>query len=381
MVTRSPCRTVLSPCSWLAIIVWLPGCATPVRPYVAGSHAEYFTAPALAALNEPAIERGKPRPILDGIGWVIGIPDKIILWDRRIANHNISPETEEALATYLACNELDTVKVRLNQYAPLEDWRRLRANSAVGIGWKYSLGTLSWLGETLFPGRVFGYDHFNPYTNTVHIFSDAPAVALHEAGHAKDFARRKYKGTYAAVYLLPGAPLWHEAVATRDVLEYYQGSGDWEGEAEAFDLLYPAYGTYVGDAGGLLIPNYGELFWAGSLVAGHIWGHYRADQVRAWGRAQRDLPSPLAPSTPPWGYEQEAAEAVPAELGTPSVELGAPPIVAEDAGETPAFPGGAGQPPFESSPAHAFPAILPPADAPQVAEPPAEPSGHRTWQP
>ena len=47
------------------------------------------------------IERGKPRPVIDGIGWVVGIPSKIILWDRRVDNHNISPETEAAVTQYV----------------------------------------------------------------------------------------------------------------------------------------------------------------------------------------------------------------------------------------------------------------------------------------
>ena len=86
---------------------------------------------------------------------------------------------------------------------------------AVGAGWRYTFGTISWLGDTIFPGRLLGGDHYNPYTNTVNIFSDAPAIGLHESGHAKDWARRKYKGTYAAIYGLPVVPLWHEAVASR----------------------------------------------------------------------------------------------------------------------------------------------------------------------
>ena len=57
------------------------------------------------------------------VGWIFGIPSKIILWNSRIDNHDISPETEAAIAEYMAANELWDVKVRLNQYAPLDEWR------------------------------------------------------------------------------------------------------------------------------------------------------------------------------------------------------------------------------------------------------------------
>src|SRR5262249_30584448 len=154
------------------------GCVA--SPYRAGTARTYHASPELAAITTTQIERGKPRPVIDGIGWVFGIPDRILMWNWRMENHHISCDTGDAIGTYLAKNDLESVKVRLNQYAPGDDWRRLVANKSVGWGWRYSLGTLSWLGETILPGRVIGGDHYNPFTNTVHIYSDIPAVALHE---------------------------------------------------------------------------------------------------------------------------------------------------------------------------------------------------------
>ncbi|MDX1930879.1 MAG: hypothetical protein SFV81_30420, partial [Pirellulaceae bacterium] len=66
--------------------------------------------------QEPQIQRGERRKVIDAIGWVVGIPGKILLWNRRVENHNIGPETEAAIAEYLQVNNLDTVRVRLNQY-------------------------------------------------------------------------------------------------------------------------------------------------------------------------------------------------------------------------------------------------------------------------
>jgi hypothetical protein len=271
----------------LAAIVVASGCAQQrrVSSYAIGQSRDYYLSDRLAAVTGDQIERGQVRPVLDTAGWVLGIPSKIILWDRRMDNHSISPETEEALAAYLDANQLTSVKVRLNQYAPGDEWRRLAANDAVGFGWRYSFGALSWLGDTLLPGRLFGGDHYNPFTNTLNIYSDAPAIAWHEAGHAKDWARRKYKGAYAAIYALPAAPLWHEAIASGDALAYVVESGSPEDQEEAYRLLYPAYGTYVGGAAGDLLPGAGFIPYAGSVVAGHIVGRIRgrtiANQTRA----------------------------------------------------------------------------------------------------
>lgn len=268
-----------SSCGWCAsllTVITLCGCAT--TPYRFGTAQWYRTSPELeATTTSQPIERGQPNKVLDTIGWVWGIPNKIILWDRRIDNHRIGPQTEAAVADYLAKNELSSVKVRLNQYHPGDDWRRLAANDSVGAGWRYTLGAISVLGETILPGRVFGGDHFNPFTNTIHIYSDVPAVAIHEAGHSKDFAQREWKGTYAAVYLLPGVPLYHEAKATNDALGYLRTESDEQTQKDAYEILYPAYGTYVGGALGGVFAGYGT--YAASVLGGHVLGRIKSSRI------------------------------------------------------------------------------------------------------
>jgi hypothetical protein len=230
--------------------------------------------------HEPTVERGRRRRVIDAVGWVWGIPGKVILWNCKIENHCISPDTEAVLVEYLIENDLDEVKVRLNQYRPLDDWRRLRRNTSVAWPWRYTFGAVSVLGETVFPGRIFGGDHYNPYTATIHLYSDVPAVALHEAAHAKDFARRHYPGTYAAVYLIPGVPLWHESIATCDVLAYVHYKDDSRLIAESYRVLYPAYGTYVGDACGHLVPKYATPIYFGAVLGGHVVGRWKLREHR-----------------------------------------------------------------------------------------------------
>lgn len=285
--TRTRCLIALTLC------VIASGCVT--APYRYGANAGYYVSPQLAEITGSQIERGQPRRFVDGVGWVIGIPDKIMLWNRRIENHNISPETEQAISDYLAKNELSTVKVRLNQYAPGQDWKRLVANKSVGWGWRYTLGLGSWLGETIFPGRIIGGDHYNPFTNTLHIYSDVPAVAIHEGGHAKDFARRCYKGTYAAGYLLPVTPLWYEAVASNDAVSYLRAEGTLEDEQAADRILYPAYGTYVGDSISTFVPGLGTPLYLGGVLAGHVAGRIQARRIA------KDHPEPAIQQA---GYEE-----------------------------------------------------------------------------
>lgn len=233
--------------------------------------------------NESQVERGKPIPIVDGLGhYLLSLPSKIILWNWRVDNHNISIDTEEKLVGYLSKNNLNNVKVRVNQYAPGREWRRLFHNEAVGEVWRYTLGILSVSFYTILPGRAFGGDNFNPYTNTINLYSDHKGIAIHEGGHAKDAALRKYKGTYAALRLLPLFPLYQEAVATADALGYDKELGQVEDEKADYKILYPAFGTYIGGEGLRWVNVPAWISYAisfSSALPGHIVGRVKAARV------------------------------------------------------------------------------------------------------
>jgi hypothetical protein len=236
--------------------------------------------------GEPQIERGHPNKVLDIAGNVTGIPAKILLFNWRIENHDVSPETEAMLQEYLENNNLKNVKVRLNQYAPGAEWGRLKRNKSVGAGWRWTLGTISLVFYTILPDRFFSGllgagDSYNPYTNTISIYSDHHAVALHEGGHAKDLAGREWKGTYAALTsVIPFVPLYPEALATGDAVGYLRLNKSAENEEDAYKVLYPAYGTYIGGSFGQFIEfpyNYAVYF--GSAAVGHIVGRIKAATV------------------------------------------------------------------------------------------------------
>ena len=63
---------------------------------------------------EPQICEGKPNKFVDGVGWVLGIPGKIMLFDSRVDNHAVTPETTVAVADYLKQNQMTDVCVRVN---------------------------------------------------------------------------------------------------------------------------------------------------------------------------------------------------------------------------------------------------------------------------
>lgn len=231
-------------------------------------------------IDEPQISRGEPNVIADSLGhYLFSLPEKLVLWNWKMGNHDISPETEQAIREYLERNQLKEVKVRLNEYAPLSEFSRLTQNRGVGAGWRYTIGVLAWLYYTLLPGRILGGDAYNPYTNSIYLYSDLPAVGLHEGGHAKDIAGRNWKGSRAALRILPIVPLFDEARATNDALGYSLEK-DPRLLDSGYKLLYPAYGTYVAGESLGGVPVAGPLVGAIGAIPGHIMGRIKASRVR-----------------------------------------------------------------------------------------------------
>lgn len=275
------------PVIWALVLVVLGGCATAPYRY-GGNYCTDCDAPLKE--GESQVERGRPAPVVDTVGWIVGVPAKIIMLDRHIDNHDVSFETEARLQQYLACNDLDKVKVRLNQYDPCGEWNRLVENKSVAWPLRYTVGTLSVVGYTLLPGRVLGGDRYNPFTNTVSIYSDAPAVAVYEGAVAKDYAQREYKGLYAVAGVVPGVgAFWHDARASSDAMGYIRENGTSEDIKEGYRSVYPTYAIRASAPFGSI----GDVpVTLGALVAGHV-----AGQVKAAMEPKNESPVVSEPAT------------------------------------------------------------------------------------
>ena len=255
------------------IVISLNGCA--INSELVDSNTHQFTQ------QYPQIERGKKRPVVDTVGWVIGIPRKVLLWNSKVDNHAISPYTEQQVANYLIDNNMNQTKVRLNQYDPIDDWQRLTNNHKVGAGYRYTFGVLHTLGDTFLPGRILGGDSYNPYSDTVHVYSDLPAMATVETARAKDIRSRVHPGTYAFVNSIPGLNLWNETNATQDVLNYTHATGTLADQKEAYQILYPRYGMKTGNAVSSYVPtsSLGAAFEVLGAVTGHVAAYQQTNQL------------------------------------------------------------------------------------------------------
>lgn len=289
--------------SLIFILCVITGCASV--PYKYGKEIENEKTYMLRE-GESQIVRGRPVAFIDGLGhYVLSLPSKLILWNWKVDNHDISLETEEKIEQYLTDNDLYNVKVRLNQYAPGAEYRRLFKNRTVGAGWRYTLGILTVTSYTIMPGRAFGGDNYNPHTNTINIYSDHPSIVIHEGGHAKDTARRTYKGWYSVLRILPLVPLYQEAIATSDAIGYDREKCIVQEEKSDYKILYPAYGTYIAGEGLQWVDASTWVSYAvsfGGALIGHVVGRTKAlfvqEQPFCKERWEKEIEMEMRPDEP-----------------------------------------------------------------------------------
>ncbi len=301
-------------------LVWAvmgAGCVSSSGPYQLGQGWRTNpegTEASPAAGASPEISAGEPNKVIDCTGWVLGIPEKVMLFDSRVSNHLVSAQTSAAVSDYLVQNRLADVCVRVNEYAPGEEWRRLCANGHVGAGWRYTVGAMGLVGYTLLPGRLFGGDRYNPYTNSVYVYSDVPSLAIKAAAYAKDVHSREHPGTYAFANQLPVVSLWHETVSTKDALGYIQAVSDPDQQAEAQRILYPSHFLSIGGA----IPGIagtGPIVIASSAVIGHVTGRLQKQTAPTGVEGE----APPAPATVQ--ASMSASESPPVDQKTPTADL------------------------------------------------------------
>lgn len=216
------------------------------------------------SVGDVRVVRGKPNRVVDGLGKVFGIPNRIALGDPRVDNHSISPETEIQVVQYLQDQQLDSVLVRSNQYNPWDEWKRMVDNKSIHPLWKLTAGNLNLLKYTLLPGRITGGDWYNPYSQTLNLYSDVPPLAISSAAYASDIQSRVNPGAYAALKEIPGVGLKHDTTATMLAMDWYAKENPEQLES-AKDVLYSNYGASWGGQIGAFVP-YGEVI--GRLAGG-----------------------------------------------------------------------------------------------------------------
>jgi hypothetical protein len=262
---KSMSRVMLALFLSVFVIVGMSGCAT-TKPY--DQAYKPYT-------GEPEIHEGAIALPFDFLGNVVGSIGKLVYWNHRFKLHNVSDETLQIVESDLSRHpELGNLRVNVNRWAPWESFARLASNDGVDARWRWSFGFIrTLLFEVILPNRIFGYDSYDPYTHTIHLYSDDPALALLQVHKAKHYAERRFRGTKAAsrLFLLPDWAI--ETAATEDLLDELKAGDDRGLEHDAYRSLHPAVGNYPGQH----LLGIGNV--AGALM-GHSSGRYEVQRSR-----------------------------------------------------------------------------------------------------
>jgi hypothetical protein len=222
---------------------WMVGCVQPRYVYgIGGGSSDPMS-------STVSVQRGRHHPTLDAIESAIHFPARKLgqLLDDP-CEYTVSAETKRrAVAVrsatgYLSENGLGSVNVEVRRYGPSEQWQRLRANRRMHWAWKYTDGARRHVVTTLFPGRVYHVDYYNPYTNTLSINSDSSASALLAAAEVKQSLGSEKPGFLAFSQTLPVFPIRNQSLVASDALTYASEKGDRELLGELYPLAYASIG-------------------------------------------------------------------------------------------------------------------------------------------
>jgi hypothetical protein len=228
------------------------------------------------------ITLGGHHPRIDSIERVIDFPGKKFRewFPSEDPDLLLDPTTRQlkvvqSASDYLDANGLKGVYIDVREYNPSEQWNRMLNNDRISPFWKYTGGSLYYLGYCALPGRALGWDNYNAFTNTLSINSESPSSSVFHAGYVKKIYDQKYPGTYIAMNWLPILPLIRDSSVSSDVLTYARTIENWELERGLYPQVYGRLGGDVVAQATSLIPGIAYMpFYTAPLLtgAGHVAG-------------------------------------------------------------------------------------------------------------
>ncbi len=214
-------------------------------------------------INGNSLEIKKDDPLSRGISYVGCLPTKLIFLSDKMGKYP-EKETQDYVKSYLSKAEFKGVKVRIGHSRVLKDTYRLFTDKNlkdISLAGRIFLGIPSTLIKGLY-AKLTRSDHYNSFTKTAMIYSDIPAIALHELGHAEDFSKRKNPTMYSLMRMIPFFNLYQEYIASRKAHKNLEEKD----KRQTGRYLVPAFATYVA-AAPLALP-FLPIVAAGYLIGG-----------------------------------------------------------------------------------------------------------------
>ena len=219
------------------------------------------------------MEYGLDDPLSRMVSFVGSMPIRVILASAKVAGYP-HEETQKDIAAAISQLGLENTTVRLGYSRVLHDTYRLFTDDNVkniSLVGRLLLGVPTTLVAGLL-GKFTRTDYYNPFTKTVTLYSDVPAIVRHELGHAKDFQSGNYPSLYAlARGILPIT--WYQELKASWIAHRSLNA---EQKGQTGRYLMPAFATYLFPAAQYVAGIAFLPFMVGAHVAGNVYRGIRA---------------------------------------------------------------------------------------------------------
>ncbi len=258
------------------------------------------------------IEYGLDDPLSRMVSFVGSMPLRAVLASAKVAGYP-REETQKDIAAAIPQLGLENTTVRVGYSRVLYDTYRLLTDEKlkdVSLVGRVLLGVPTTLVTGLL-SKLTRVDCYNPFTKTATVYSDVPAIARHELGHAKDFQSGKYPSLYAlARGILPIT--WYQELKASWIAH---GSLNTEQKGQTGRYLMPAFATYLFPAAQYVAGIAFLPFMVGAHVVGNVYRGIRA--VPGYVKKLFTKPQPKEKKEKPTGTPQQIPTRMPQAQGMP----------------------------------------------------------------
>jgi hypothetical protein len=210
-------------------------------------------------IGSNTIEYALDDPVSRAVSFVGNLPYKFLLLSKDVGNYP-REKTQEYIKNYVKEKGLVNTTVRVGHSRVLKDTARLFTDEKLKD--VSLIGRILWgLPTTLIGGflsKLRRADYYNPFTKTAVIYSDVPAIAIHELGHASDYQQQRFPTLYSLFRNSYFGALYQELKASRTSHEYLKG------KEKTYRYLTPALASYA------LTPLISPIISLGAMIVSGI---------------------------------------------------------------------------------------------------------------
>jgi hypothetical protein len=202
---------------------------------------------AAIEVTEATSPIGKGTAVIAGtLGRAVALPKAVLTGQEKVLDYLRSAKADDLKKLFRKAKKdpvLHNTLVRVEHGDLLDDYRRLLGNENISIPTKV-LGSAA-LPITNLVTSLKRSTHYNPLTDTVSVFGDAPELALQEVKRARKYKELTNKSLVEAAKNQLIDPKMHEAGYTKGEAEFRRrtwpaNAAAWTGLATLLASLHPA---------------------------------------------------------------------------------------------------------------------------------------------